>query len=62
MLPTLWKGFLQDILAVQYEDLAIGKHTHIYTQCAPLQRSLLKVSKFKGLGTEQIWRVLILAL
>lgn len=51
-LPTLWKGFLQNILAMQYEDLAIGKHTHIYIQCSPLQRSLLlKVSKFKGLGT-----------
>lgn len=52
-LPTLWKGFLQDILAVQYEDLAIGKYirTYIYIQCSPLQRSLLlKVSKFKGLG------------
>lgn len=29
-LPTLWKDFLQDILAVQYEDLAIGRHAHIY--------------------------------
>ena len=50
---TLWKGFLQDILAVKYEDLAIGKYirTYIYIQCSPLQRSLLlKVSKFKGLG------------
>jgi len=41
-LSTLWKGFLQDILAVQYEDLAIGKHTHIYTMFTSPKITVIK--------------------